>query len=443
MDAADHHKMPYQQIIETCFATTIGEGGLPEAAFETVLAKTAAGIDTLRNHRAEKTLPLLALPGAHDDLAALGDIAKRHRERFGHVVVLGTGGSSLGGRTLTALRSNAFGPPKDAPHLSFLDNIDPQSFADLFCSLPARETAFLVISKSGGTAETLTQFFAALDWIRTQRSDGEIGKHFTIITEPGDNPMRRLGQRWAIPCLDHDPKIGGRFSVLSLVGLLPAMIAGIDPLAVRQGARDVLETTLAATQPRHAAPAIGAALHTAMAGHLAIRQTVFMPYLDHLAMLGLWHRQLWAESLGKAGHGTTPIHALGTVDQHSQLQLWLDGPKDKFFTLLLGDNQGKGPLVPKDLAQDPALAWLAGRHMGDLLAAEGRATVQTLAQHGCPVRLFRVGDADETLLGALLMHFMLETILAADLLGVDAFDQPAVEESKRLARAYLKETPAP
>ncbi len=431
--------MPYQQITDTCFATAIGAGGLSEADFAATLAKTADGIAKLRRHRAEGSLPLLALPAARDDLAALQPVAARLRENFRHVVLLGTGGSSLGGRTLAALRTSAFGPPSDAPCLHFLDNIDPQTFADLFHDLTPKETAFLVVSKSGGTAETLTQFFAAIDWVRKDRGEAALAKHFTLVTEPADNPLRRLGARWAIPCLEHDPGIGGRFSVLSLVGLLPAMIAGVDPIAVREGAADVLESTLAAATPEAAAPAIGAALQVAFAETRNIRQTVFMPYLDRLAAFGFWHRQLWAESLGKAGCGTTPIPALGTVDQHSQLQLYLDGPKDKCFTLLLGESLGKGPGVPQDLADDPALGWLAGRRMGDLLAAEGRATAESLARHGRPVRLLRIADADAKTLGALFMHFMLETILAADLLGVDAFTQPAVEESKRLARDYLKE----
>lgn len=162
-----------------------------------------------------------------------------------------------------------------------------------------------------------------------------------------------------------------------------------------------------------------------------------MPYRDRLAAFGLWYRQLWAESLGKGGQGTTPIRALGTVDQHSQLQLYLDGPPDKMFTLLMGDVAGGGAEVPPELAGATGLGYLAGRRMGDLLDAEQRATADTLIRHGRPTRVMRVPRLDEAAMGALMMHFMLETIIAARLMGVDAFDQPAVEESKRLARDYL------
>jgi glucose-6-phosphate isomerase len=162
-----------------------------------------------------------------------------------------------------------------------------------------------------------------------------------------------------------------------------------------------------------------------------------MPYIDRLAHFGLWFRQLWAESLGKEGKGTTPVRAMGTVDQHSQLQLYLAGPRDKMFTLVALDTAGQGETVAVDLAGDRELAYLAGRRMGDLLDAEQRATATSLIRNGRPTRIFRLTQLNERSLGALLMHFMLETIIAADLLGVNAFDQPAVEEGKILAREYL------
>jgi glucose-6-phosphate isomerase len=165
-----------------------------------------------------------------------------------------------------------------------------------------------------------------------------------------------------------------------------------------------------------------------------------MPYVDRLADFGLWYRQLWAESLGKGGHGTTPIRAVGTVDQHSQLQLYLDGPKDKMFTVALLDCARAGRKVPRKLANDPSLAYLAGRTMGALIDAEGRATAETLLRRGRPTRILRISKLDGAVMGALMMHYMLETILAAHLLGVDAFDQPAVEEGKVLTRQYLADS---
>jgi glucose-6-phosphate isomerase len=147
--------------------------------------------------------------------------------------------------------------------------------------------------------------------------------------------------------------------------------------------------------------------------------------------------QLWAESLGKDGKGTTPIGALGPVDQHSQLQLFIAGPRDKLFTVITTDRAGKGPRMDKDLSNAAGEGGFAGKTIGDLVAAQGRATAETLAKNGCPVRTLHLPQIDEESMGELLMHFMLETIIAAHLLGVDAFDQPAVEEGKVLAKKYL------
>jgi glucose-6-phosphate isomerase len=149
--------------------------------------------------------------------------------------------------------------------------------------------------------------------------------------------------------------------------------------------------------------------------------------------------QLWAESLGKDGKGTTPIAALGPVDQHSQLQLFIAGPRDKLFTVITTDRAGQGPRIDKDLAKVAGEPGLGGKTIGDLVAAQGRATAETLAKNGCPVRTIHVPKIDEESMGELLMHFMLETIIAAQLLGVDAFDQPAVEEGKVLAKRYLSQ----
>ena len=165
-----------------------------------------------------------------------------------------------------------------------------------------------------------------------------------------------------------------------------------------------------------------------------------MPYLDGLENFGKWYRQLWAESLGKDGQGTTPIDALGTVDQHSQLQLYLDGPRNKFFTIITGNHASgesghDAALLPDHL--HTGLAYLTGRTMGDLMRASQRGTIDSLTAHGRPVRVIAADAASPQTLGALFMHFMLETLITADLWGVDAFGQPAVEDGKMRARAYL------
>jgi len=183
--------------------------------------------------------------------------------------------------------------------------------------------------------------------------------------------------------------------------------------------------------------AVGAALNAAFLER-GLGIAALMLYADRLTVFGRWFVQLWAESLGKNGTGTTPIAAVGPADQHSQLQLFLDGPRDKLFTVVQLDVAHKGPRLSDAIASDPLIGYLAGKSIGDLVDCEQRATVETLARAGRPVRTMHVGELNERSLGALFMHFMLETIIMGSLIGVDVFDQPAVEEGKVLARDYLK-----
>ena len=431
--------MSYVHLTSTCFAEAIGSHGLDRTRYELILAKTQDALKGLCARHADGSLPLLLLPEKSDDLLPLKPIADAYRDKFDHVVLLGTGGSSLGGKMLCSLADCGFGPRPGAPRLHFFDNVDPHTITAMLRSLAPDRTGFLVVSKSGSTVETLTQFLICFNAVQKVLGTAA-GDHFTAITEPGDNVLRRLAAKFGMTILDHDPGIGGRYSALSLVGLLPAMIVGLDPLAVREGAADVLAPVLDGAPPEFVEPAIGAAISVGLATENRVTTTVVMPYVDRLADFGLWFRQLWAESLGKNGKGTNPINALGTVDQHSQLQLYLDGPRDKMFTVMMLNCAGSGPIVEPSLVDDEALGYLAGKSMGDLMDAEQRATAKTLIRNNRPTRIFRLSSLDERMMGALMMHFMLETIIAAHLLNVDPFDQPAVEEGKILTRDYLAES---
>ncbi len=426
--------MTFSQDIDHCFREAIGDAGLPRARFDALMAAARPAVDRLRKWHADGGLPLLALPDRRDDLRPMAEVAAAYCDRYSDVVVLGTGGSSLGARSLYALADPAAGP-----RLHFAENVDPHGFEALLAGLDPAKTGLLAVSKSGGTAETLTQLLCALSWLLESVGADQAGRRITAIVEPGDSVLRRLVAKHGFGVLDHDPGVGGRFSVLSLVGMLPAMIAGLDAEAVRDGASAVLQAVLAHEPESPAAPVVGAALSVGLARDCGAVQSVLFPYVDRLAPFALWYRQLWAESLGKQGQGTTPLRAMGTVDQHSQLQLYLDGPADKMFTVVMGPTAGTGPVIDPALCDDPGLEVYAGRHMGDLLDACQRATAETLAARGRPVRVLRLGAVNEHTLGALMMHFMIETIVAAHLFGVDPFDQPAVEESKVLARRYMAE----
>jgi glucose-6-phosphate isomerase len=430
--------MTYQQLIECCLADTIGEGGLSATSLARLLEAAGPILAKLAAAGADGSLPFLTAPRLSEDLEACGEISRSFRDTCAEVLVLGTGGSSLGGQSLYALTDRGFGPAVGTPRLRFLDNVDPNSFEALLDHLDFAGTGVLAVSKSGGTAETLAQLLVILPRLEAALGRDGVARRLAVITEPGDGILGALADAYGCARLPHDPDLGGRFSVFSAVGSLPAMIAGLDAEAFRAGACEVLDASLGAATAADAPPALGAAIAVGLSRDRRVTQNVLMSYVDRLTTFALWHRQLWAESLGKDGLGLTPIDARGATDQHSQLQLYLAGPQDKLFTLVRLETAGLGPPIEPERADSAGLGYLGGRSLGDLLDAMARATADTLARNGRPVRQFLLRELGEYQLGALMMHFMLETVIAADLLGVDPFDQPAVEEGKRLARDYLQ-----
>ncbi len=400
----------------------------------------------MREAHAKGTLPLLRVGEWRDDIATASAALRKLSHGARTLVFFGTGGSSLGGQTLAQL--GGWGIPGDDKHGSeqrprtrFYDNLDARTLELGLAGLDLKTSRFVVISKSGGTPETLVQIAAALDTVRKAGLDGNIREMFLAVTEPAAkgkaNGLRALCEHFSIPVLDHDPNIGGRFSALTNVGLLPALARGLDVVALREGAQSVVDALLETKSAGAFAPAIGAAAAIGLAKERGVRANVMLPYSDRLSRFAAWYVQLWGESLGKGGEGTTPVAALGPVDQHSQLQLYLDGAPQHFITIIRQRPEGQGPRVPPDLAKLAGAGYLAGRSAGDLVAAQQRAIPEALIKAGRPVRTIDLDALDERTLGALMMHFMLETILAAHLLGVDPFDQPAVELGKVLTRRYL------
>lgn len=436
-----------QQSFDLALESTVGKGGIPDAAFEQALADLAPALAKLTGQARDGSLPLLALPGDTADLAPVKAAAERLKAGgTTDILVLGTGGSSLGGQTLAQLTGygiaglSQFAP---GPRLHFIDNLDPATYEALLARLPLKATKFIAISKSGGTGETLLQSIAAIEALRAAGlNDHQIGEHFQGLSEPAVprklHALRALLEPFGTPFLEHHTAVGGRYSVLTNCGLLPAALLGLNIEALRAGAARAVAPLLAGKDVRETPSALGAALHLA-AMRSGKNIAVLMPYADKLALLTRWWMQLWAESLGKDGQGTQPVGALGPVDQHSQQQLYLAGPKDKFFTVVTTTVKGRGPTIDAGLAGKIGQEDFAGRTIGDLVAAQGVAMIDTFAKNGCAVRRFHVDEIDETTHGEMLMHFMLETILTGYAMGVDPFDQPAVEEAKILAKRYLAE----
>lgn len=425
----------YAHDIDGCLAPRC-KGGLEAEGWASALADASAALARVQACHRSGRYPPLSIAERSDDLAPLAALAGEIRARAKDVVVLGIGGASLGGQTLCALAKDG------APRIHFIENIDPVTWDRTLAACDLARTQVIAVSRSGGTPETASQALLAAALLAKRFGDAGVAERMMMVTGPGTTPLRTLAQRYRMRVLDHDPDLSGRYAVFDNVGLLPALIAGVDAGAVREGARAVLAAMAAARDARAFAPAAGAALNVGLAHQKNASMSVLMVYADRLATFGAWFAQLWAESLGKDGNGTTPVRAVGTTDQHSQLQLYLDGPRDKFYTLVMLDRAGTGAVIDPSLAGHESLAYLKGRTLGDLMEAEQRATAEVLIGAARPTRVVRLPRLDERALGALLMHMMVETVIAAEMLGVDAFDQPAVELGKVLTKRYLADEPA-
>ncbi len=436
--------MPYIQRIDDCLTPSIGDNGLDLSIFGELLAQADEALRSLKQAHDENTLPLLRWPAREHDINASTPVVARFVSGASDICLLGAGGSSLGAQALAQLsgwRTPGAVVEDGRPRLHFFDNLDAPSLTLALRTLDLKTTRFLVISKSGSTAETLIQMLSCVAAIESAGLDWNLGQHFLAITEPSvsgqDNVLRRLCGQWSIDILDHDPGVGGRFSVLTNVGMVPASLMGLDAKAIRAGAQEVIAPLLDGVSAVDFAPAQGAALSVGLSRANNHTATVMLPYADRLQSFSRWFVQLWAESLGKNGLGTLPVAAIGPSDQHSQLQLFLDGPNDKLINVIMTDCAGTGPRIADKYKTDAQIGYLAGKSVGDLVDCEQRATVATLTKNQRPVRTFHIETVDERSLGALLMHFMLETIIAGKLMNIDPFDQPAVEQGKILTREYL------
>jgi glucose-6-phosphate isomerase len=438
--------VPYAHSVAGCLDGAIGKHGLSEAELKPWIEKLAPALQDLQGDYGESRLPLLRVIEDEADIVAAEAALARLSVGARAVIFFGTGGSSLGGQTLAQLGGwNIPGLADDAqkhrPRTRFYDNLDPVTLESALGTFDLATARFVVTSKSGGTPETLAQALAAMAALRAAGLEARIPDLFLGITEPRAagkaNGLRDLFEAHGIPVLEHHTGIGGRFSGLTNVGLIPALARGLDVRAVRAGARSVVQAMMGAASPFAFPPAVGAAVAVALARERGVRAHVMMPYTDRLGRFSHWFVQLWAESLGKDGQGTAPIACVGPLDQHSQLQLFMDGPREHLITVVRLPTSGIGPKLPADLAAQAGVGFLAGKTVGDLVAAQTHAVPEALSRAGRPVRTFDLDRLDEAALGALMMHCMLETILAARLMGVDPFDQPAVELAKVITRERL------
>ncbi|HEX2717372.1 MAG TPA: glucose-6-phosphate isomerase [Gemmatimonadaceae bacterium] len=404
-------------------------------------------LDALLTGRRDGTLGFLDLPTDAALLKQSTNFATRARGRFDDVVILGIGGSALGPVALrTALRPPEWNALDErarggAPRLHVLDNVDPVTIVALLDRLDLARALFVVISKSGGTAETMAQFLVVRERLRRTLGDRE-REHLVLVTDPTKGALRPIARGEGIPALDIPANVGGRFSVLSPVGILPAALIGIDVAQLLAGAEDMRRRCESADASKNPA-AVFALLQHAADTLLGKPIQVLMPYSDPLRAFAAWWVQLWAESLGKirprdgAHVGPTPLAALGATDQHSQVQLFMEGPADKTVTFLAVREGTADVEIPRLHEDVRDLAYLGGHRLGELLDIECRATAGALAARGRPNMTITLDRVDPWHLGGLIMLLEIATVFAGTLYEVNPLDQPGVELGKQFTYAML------
>lgn len=373
------------------------------------------------------------------DLDKIRQLADAHRKgatgkAIRDFVILGIGGSSLGGEAIV----RALKPTLQEPRFHILDNSDPDWLHWLLSSVNPEETLFYVVMKSGGTAETISQFLVAIEWAKKKLTGDTWKKHFVCCTDPEKGDLRALVRRWKLDCLDVPPAVGGRFSVLTPVGLFPAAFAGI---AIEDFLAGALSVASWEAKKWSENPCAQLALSLAD-GEKERPVTVLMPYSTRLSAFSRWFCQLWGESLGKNGHGLTPFPAVGATDQHSQMQLYMGGPRDKVIVFVhVKETEERMPVpFPDELSDLPSFALLKGKSVSGLIDAELKATRDAVTKEGIPNCTLEIDRLDAHSLGALFYFCEWATAIAGAKLGVNPFDQPGVEAAKILTKKYLAES---
>lgn len=432
-------------------AAAVGERGLDPAALDAAAGRFRDVHADVERRRGAGELAFFELPYEREVVGRIRAFAEGPGQAFDTVVVLGIGGSALG---TTALRG-ALRPPywneldgearEYYPRLYVLDNIDPSTIAPLFARLDLGRTLFNVVSKSGSTAETMAQFLIVRERLRAELDDDDgYRRHLLFTTDPREGVLRRIADEESIATLPVPPGVGGRFSVFSAVGLLPAALVGIDIDALLAGAAAMDERCRTPELEQNPAALFAVLEHLAHTTRGAGTH-VMMAYSDRLDGASDWFRQIWAESLGKRVSldgrtvftGPTPIRALGATDQHSQVQLYIEGPFDKTITFLATREPAIDVPIPATYPHIDQLAYLGGRTLGELLDAERVATTAALAAEGRMNMTIELPRTDAFGVGQLLMMLAIATVYAGALYEVNPLDQPGVELGKRLTYGLM------
>lgn len=403
----------------------------------------------IKSDRESERIGFFNLPFHKKTLRRIKEFTNKNYNQFENFVVLGIGGSALGNIALVSSLKHPYynllssKERRGYPRIFVLDNVDPELVVNFLDVINPRKTLFNVISKSGSTAETAAQFLIFVDLLKKK-----LGKRFirnlVITTDPEKGDLRSIAEEYKIHSFDIPPNVGGRFSVLTSVGLLTAGFAGININQLLNGAADMLkrcDTPVLLKNPAY----LNAVFHYLMDMKLRKNISVMMSYSSQLFSWADWYRQLWAESLGKntdlqgkpVSVGQTPVNALGVTDQHSQVQLYTEGPNDKVFTLLTVEKYRNDIKLPKFKGDYSSLEYLSGKRLSQLFDAEMRATEYALAQQQRPSCRVIFPIISEYTVGQFIMMYEIQTAFAGLLYNIDPFNQPGVEAGKRATYGLL------
>ncbi len=416
-----------------------GGDGIGAPAFRAAMWKVDKAVQEIEKKHERGEVGFPDLPFLVKEARAIARDASALSKEYTHILVLGIGGSALGTRAVyEAVGGEA---ARRGMKLSVADNVDPDEFIPLLRAHPMKRTVVAAISKSGGTAETNAQLSMTIAALK-KAVGPQWKEHLILITDPVKGVFRRMVVAEGLKSYLVPPNVGGRFSVLSPVGLVPLAAAGVRVERLLSGAAQ-MESVFLHTKGTDNPVRFAAAVYTHYLLQNPKHIQVWFTYGAGLSRVAEWWQQLWAESLGKkrkdgTSVGQTPARAVGVTDQHSQAQLYQDGPSDKVFTFvrwMKGRERGSVP----DAGFAPAMTMLGGRPLRDLFDAEFEGTIGALWSAGRPIVRMEIGERNEEHVGAFLHFWEWVTAIVGECAGIDPFDQPGVEEGKKIARALMGE----
>ncbi len=431
--------LDYSNVMDVNLGT---EQGLSISEIEALLEKGQQVFQELKQKAENEELGFYQLPFKEDVFVEITTFANAARKRFDYYVHLGIGGSALGPIAIHSALRDSFYNLSEKPKIFFPDNVDPDWIHDIVKHIEVNRTLFHVVSKSGATAETAASLLYFMRYLKEQLGDN-FYKNLIFTTDPVEGLLNVIAREYPIKCFRIPPNVGGRFSVLTPVGLIPAAIVGVDIQALVQGAAKMAKRCNEEDLLKNPA-FIFAAIH-----YLYMKRgkniSVMMPYSNKLRDLADWYRQLWAESLGKRfdihGNvvevGQTPVKALGATDQHSQVQLYVEGPNDKVITFLEVEKFENNEPLHNYFSQISEFDYFEGKSLGQLLNYEKQATELALTNNQRPNLTIKFPEVSAENVGAFFFLLEAATAFAGGLLEINAFDQPGVEQGKVATYALM------